>query len=85
MTREDYEQSSYTGDALYVIHTHTHTHYTVRPQSINLACCTCHNQGFPALELGLCIVALDEFLFHDHVHVGVGKRATRQEANLGAV
>lgn len=32
----------------------------------------------------LCLVALDEFLFHDHVHVGVGKRAEARGQSGGS-
>lgn len=75
---KDYEQSTYTGDALYAIDT-----WTILYTNIKLAYSTC--QGFPAPELGLCLVALDEFPFHDHVHVGGRKCAEARGQSGGSL
>lgn len=59
-----------------MLHTHTILYS-------KLAYSACHSQGFPAAG-ALCSVALDEFLFHDYMHVSVGKRAEARGQSGGS-
>lgn len=68
MAREGSKQSTYAGCALYTLQIDTPYIHNTYPE---LAYSTSHNKGIPALELVyVCLVTLDEFLYHDSVHMG---------------